>query len=304
MLVFEQITAYMTNRRKQELHVPREPTVQMSPEMRLANADRERLWIGLERFVNCGDSESDYSSLSHNFPNFWPIGIWHFPGRDSRYEPEFDSRPKTSSNLDRGCNRKEETLESLDWHPACHGLFLLYRNALRHLWGDGSDEFLDAGALPEELLLGTSNLVESLFADARILLHDPQAEFPRVCVPSELSELCETIFRKFPSVQALGAVPLFGKWGTGNFSLYPNDDFHKAFYLLFRQSWRARVCRHCCKFFVARKPKQLFCGNVCSAAKRAESKLKWWNKNGAKRRAALLAAKPKRSRRNRKGRNK
>jgi hypothetical protein len=41
-------------------------------------------------------------------------------------------------------------------------------------------------------------------------------------------------------------------------------------------------------FFIARTPKQMFCGTSCSAGSRLASKRKWWKRVGAKNRAGQV----------------
>ena len=46
--------------------------------MRLAPAERERLWKGLERFVNCEDDLRNFQDLGRAFPSFWPVRIYYY----------------------------------------------------------------------------------------------------------------------------------------------------------------------------------------------------------------------------------
>ena len=83
-------------------------------------------------------------------------------------------------------------------------------------------------------------------------------------------------------------------WKSGEFEYQSNCDFHRALYLLLRESWRARICRHCSSYFVAAKPHQRYCSTDCSEAVQSQLKLKWWRKHGnawRKRRARKLQRK-------------
>ena len=53
-------------------------TVSVPLRMRLAPAERERLWKGLERFVNCEDDLRNFQSLGRAFPSFWPVRIYYY----------------------------------------------------------------------------------------------------------------------------------------------------------------------------------------------------------------------------------
>lgn len=66
-------------------------------------ADVKRLWNGLERFVNTGDSLEDYGVLRKAWPTFWPVAI-------------------------------ETRGRSFAWSDEAHPLFIFYRNVLRGLW--------------------------------------------------------------------------------------------------------------------------------------------------------------------------
>jgi hypothetical protein len=62
------------------------------------------------------------------------------------------------------------------------------------------------------------------------------------------------------------------------------------------------VCPRCAAYFVARKPKQKFCGTGCSAGSRLDSNRSWWNRVGAKLRARRSQTVSGRSQRGRKNR--
>src|SRR5579862_133021 len=66
----------------------------------------ERLFRGLERFVNTGDSNGEYKALAKAWPRFWPINFG-------------------------GVGR------TLDWSDECYPIFLVFRNTLRRLWLSG-----------------------------------------------------------------------------------------------------------------------------------------------------------------------
>jgi hypothetical protein len=253
----------MSEQKAQDFWVPVRATIRLSPPMRLARAERERLWKGLERFVNCGESLHDYEALGRGaFRDFWPVEI---------------------TDLGSGTG-------SLNWHPRCHKLFLVYRDILREVWrGErltmvDSDPLGSRGHYKCEFLLGLTGYNEK----AREEVSSPLfPSFPlSMSMPFQLISAWREIIEEFPTASVEGRVELHMLWGMGDFTLVPHNDFQRGFYLLFRQSWRARACPRCNVFFVAHKPKQIFCGTGCSAGSRLASKLKWWNRTGAKRRAS------------------
>jgi len=222
--------------------------------MRLARDERERLWKGIERFVNCDDGLHDYLALGRAFPTFWPIAVLLHPFR-----------------------------KPLNWNPVCHKLFLFYREVLRCIWrGDApdADYLLD----PSNFLLGLEN--EHIRAIEAARPHADQVRNQILArVSTKLISAWTDILTDFPDATAHGENRVQARWPDGEFLITPQNDFQRAFYLLFRQSWRARSCPRCSMFFIARKPKQRFCGTACSAGNRLASKRKWWNHVGAKRRA-------------------
>jgi hypothetical protein len=294
----------MTTQENQAFWAPSGATVRLPPRMRLARAERERLWKGLERFVNCGDSESDYHALGRAFPDFWPVEIWHYPNYKPPVPPPILGRivttpePELSEEEQLKKWEHEGTMEGLAWNPACRALFLFYRETLREVWRgepkasrsvDDRPTLADLGFPTQvgwlaghthEFLLGLMDYNE----EARKVAKGEEFEFSLVR-PLALDEAWREILAQFPTAAVEGSIRIGMLWEIGDFSLVPHNDFQRAFYLLFRQNWRARVCPRCKMFFVARKPKQVFCGTGCSAGNRLASKRKWWNRVGAKRRA-------------------
>lgn len=247
----------MADFKNQAFWEPGGSTLRLPPALRLANVDKERLWKGLERFVNCGDSIRDFHDLGRAFPGFWPVGIQYKP--DSN---EVFGRP-------------------LAWHTACHGLFRCYRDALRDVWKGITGPW----HVPANFLLGLTDLNKVAFKPRK-------SDKYRLVFDSLLCNLrpaWREIHREFATAAPTGNVSVGMLWERGEFYLDLSDaggnEFVKAFYLLFRQSWRARVCPRCKVFFVALGPKQTFCGTSCSAGSRNASKLKWWRSVGEQRRA-------------------
>jgi hypothetical protein len=283
----------MTRRNSQGFWTPGKATVRFPSGMRLAASERERLWKGLERFVNCGDSESDYRALSQAFWGFWPMLLCHLPLQDSRIFESLESDEPLVPLSDAELEQDKPTM--LNWDANCHKLFLFYRDTLRDVWsGKETTDWFDGGRA--EFLLGLNDLNEKARQQA-----EQRAPSPKLDSPFELYESWSEIVAYFPTAEVIGEHKFEMIWDRGAFSLAPIGDFQKAFYMLFRQSWRARVCPRCKMFFVARRPKQRFCGTVCSAGSRLASKRKWWRSVGTKNRSR--AANLRQSRRKVKGAN-
>jgi len=69
-------------------------------------------------------------------------------------------------------------------------------------------------------------------------------------------------------------------WDVGAFRYRGACDFQRALYLLFRESWRARICEKCAIKFIARRVAQKYCSTDCSESIQRELKRKWWAEHG------------------------
>ncbi len=230
----------MAGEHSQGMWAPGGATVRFPVGKRLAPAERDRLWKGLERFVNCGDSKQDYQALGHGFPRFWPLNLQDTQGK------------------------------SLAWTDTCHSLFLVYRDVLRRVWASEKSAVLGGHSVP--FLLGIGSEFDAIGNGVSIGI-------------PKLSEAWQKIQEAWPGIFLSSKALAWPDWISGNFVYYAQSEFHLALYSLFRESWRARTCPRCNLQFVARKPKQIFCGTVCSAGSRLATKREWWSRVGAKRRA-------------------
>ncbi len=291
----------MASDEKQAFYVPRGAVVRVPHSVRLAAAERERLWKGLERFANCDDSLTGYEALGKAFRGFCPVVIYYYLHPEPRNAST--STPKNGSDQTSEEIFRQNAIARIDWHPICHQLFLFYRDTLRNLWARQADDLSFFIEGPVDFLMGTSRSLKLLFAEIKIWLRDRSRPCPSD-YPTALLDACEPIVLEFPTAEVVGFAQLEMIWSMGDFLLYPFTDFQRAFYLLFRQSWRARICRRCSHWFVARKPKQVFCDKICNAASRRYSQRKWWHKTGAKRRSALYGTKQRRGSRGSRGRKK
>jgi hypothetical protein len=69
-------------------------------------------------------------------------------------------------------------------------------------------------------------------------------------------------------------------WDEGVFRYQGACDFQRALYVLFRESWRARICEKCETKFIARRVAQKYCSTECSGSMQRELKQKWWAEHG------------------------
>ena len=80
-------------------------------------------------------------------------------------------------------------------------------------------------------------------------------------------------------------------WAKGVLVYESTCDFQRALYLLYRESWRARICNKCSAKFIAKRAAQKYCSTDCSEAVQQMLKLKWWTEHGEKWRTERKASK-------------
>ncbi len=90
------------------------------------------------------------------------------------------------------------------------------------------------------------------------------------------------------SVARTGDACLVPNWwaGAGQVSYGTSSEFSRAVFLLWQESWRARVCRECGRYFIAGKPAQLYCSTTCYGTSKHARDLSWWRTHGAAMRKA------------------
>jgi hypothetical protein len=82
------------------------------------------------------------------------------------------------------------------------------------------------------------------------------------------------------SIRSIKAYDFALDWTTGRIRYRGMCDFQRALYLLFRESWRARVCERCDACFIAKREAQKYCSTDCSEEIQREVKRKWWAERG------------------------
>jgi hypothetical protein len=228
------------------------PTFSVIRSNRLAPEAREILFDGLERVVNGGESEEGYRELSSVAADFFPARF--------------------------GNNLHSE----IAWHPSAWQLFRFYQGCLRKLWS--GDFALQMG--PTTRFLDGPYLNYLLGLDVEYSGRGPRGFTDlRSSAFAELPNAWATVLEAFPfaSVERACVIP---DWTSGQFFYHPINNFQTALQILFLESWRARICRRCHKYFIADKNAQAFCSTACSGGNRRDRFMKYWKEKGAKRRAA------------------
>jgi hypothetical protein len=226
---------------------------------RRALEEKYRLWTGLEQFANLDDSPEKYQTYAEKYGSFWPIDIQDGSGA------------------------------SLKWRPKFQKLMLVFRDYLRQVWRS------EPNALKNEslgILLGLEReyLGVALEAGSAAVCRERGQPVAReVRVPNnDLIEACRCVRRAYPNAIIASSPTVAPYWPTGNFVYIPQNDFQRAVYSLFRESWRARTCRTCTAYFIAQKPAQLYCATKCAGAAKQQRDLEYWKDTGAKKRHARI----------------
>lgn len=212
----------------------------------LAAKEKSRLWEGLQKFANLGNSFEDFTRFAKQWPTFSPCEI-------RKGEPSSISM-------------------TLEVDPNFHVLVMTYRNYLRRVWI--SDPEVDAQGLAD-ILLGLR--VEPSCVDADFGARGGLSQL--ISIKSQISALTpqgSDQFAVFPEVIA--------SWRYGDFTYDPLNDFQRAFYLLFRERWRARICEQCRAYFIADKPPTRYCSTRCYGEAKRKRSLIWWKRKGRARR--------------------
>ena len=225
---------------------PRATIPVFTPSELASTGEKARLFAGLEKFANLGDTFEVYQDFLVQWPTFLPALIKHID------EDNPEARP-------------------LGWStPECHRFALVYRDALRRLWikdpnaiGTGLGSFI----LGIDHALGTVLLpyipgFDQAWSKLKACYYSLQIEPPS----------------------------LFTDWGSGAFLFNPLTDFQRGAYILFRESWRAKVCPCCSGLFIAQRAPQIYCSSRCYGMTKQRRGLDWWNQHGDKWRKARKAS--------------
>jgi hypothetical protein len=233
---------------------PLNPTVSVGLPNGRAADDRDRLFGGLERIVNASDRATERKELALEVYSFWPIDI------------------------------EADTGLAIRWEAASWPLFIAYRNYLRRVWiGD----FRKQG--DDNVLLDGVYLNYLLGLDLDFTKYEP-GEYVDTRLPDNaFIEGWATLKKEFPSAYVKSHPLLVPDWTSGRFFHTLANDFQKAVHALLLESWRARICRSCKRYFLANKNAQAYCSTGCSGGNKLIRGLEYWRETGSSRRAERKA---------------
>ena len=235
-----------------------------------ASTDTQSLFASLEAFANLGDSFEEYQAFTTAHPTFWPVEL---------------------------CTNENQPLCwvcSQDFHV----LTIAFRDYLRHVWRGDQHIHNLTGVQPGarygrvlKMLLGlemqildegSAQRLEAAIKERTQFEVDPYFGAPLVADYNYVVSL-DLLRKQHPDWEL--AVPVIdADWTCGEWRYEPLNDFQRAVYALWRESWRARTCPECTRLFIAAKPPQLYCGVACSNVARRKRDLAFWRAKGDARR--------------------
>ncbi len=235
----------------------RQVTVKNFDPNQLVHEEKELLFAGLEKFVNVGDSPEDFKKFSLGFPKFFPIEI---------------SNP-----------RKRD----ISWTDQSQGIFYDIRDVLRRIW-KGDDSFDDRETLLP-VLLGLPPRIRQMTYRETVSPKQPHSLY--LGQGFKLMDRSQVTLPENAMVLLASIIP---HWRSGEFQYFPQTDFQRAIFLLFRQSWRAKLCVGCGRYFIADRPPRLYCSTGCNGQAKRKRDLDWWRREGSRRQKKKSKIKAKR----------
>ena len=161
----------------------------------------------------------------------------------------------------------DENQNSIAWIPEAHSLFIHYRDVLRVLWAR-QFPFLD------ESRTDRANSTNGTFVNQVLGLVAPEAQIQRAFPNRRLGPPMTSSF--------------LPEWGAGMVRFISRNDFQRAVWLLFQESWRAKLCAMCGRYFIAAKPAQGYCSPKCSNQAHRSGSSRWWKEKGAENRKTRM----------------
>jgi hypothetical protein len=160
--------------------------------------------------------------------------------------------------------------------PRFHSMLLAWRDLLRGVWrGQARGWELDT-------LLGLNPAAFGPWTG-------PRGDDPVVGAwNAGLKEAHDAGFHFAPHYPVIRA-----HWDRSCFSYESGEAFQNAVYALWRKRWRARVCRLCDTYFIARKAAQWYCSRFCFQEGKNERNRQWWRERGLEWRKDFLKEKTK-----------
>ncbi len=208
---------------------------------------KDKLFEGLAAVANLSDDMADYRKLGLKYPDMWPMNIQDASG------------------------------ERLRWASKAFDLLRLYRDLLRLVWNwpRDPDDFHERNKKREAL-----QILMGIWEFHRVLNEE---DIPSDTPSSKYRRVWKQIQSHIPNSTLGSTARIFPSWPSGQFVYMEANPFQAAVYRLFRESWRARICRTCQKHFVADKQQRQYCSAACAGEGKRRIDLEWWHRTHGKR---------------------
>lgn len=227
--------------------------------------DKEVLFAALEAFINLGESPVDLQWFGSNWPEFLPADL---------YEP-------TALDL------SEANLSGplVGW----------YKQQLRKVW-----ERRDPAGVRLGMLLRFHNPDMNPMSDdlQRLAALDPTFDEDVRAWVAVFDEVYGPLIEEDPMGEFFGPkqpINYVLDWRAGRVGFDFPSDFQHAVHTLLRESWRARICEVCRKYFIASKPARMYCSTACFGENRRKGWRDNWVNKGKARRAERGVSTPRKS---------
>lgn len=262
-------------------------TTQATIRMRTSNeraSDQKSLCFSpLEQFANMGDNLSDVQSFRAHWPTFFPVDVYNLAEGWFKRQV-WKENPRSYLGVDP--NIPLHTGSPLRW----------YRDQLRKVW-----KGLDPEGVRLSILLG---LIDPFYEPDGNHMYHPLAErdasygddgFDYVAIVNtarvyqQMVAMQEEIGNGF-----LPASPPLMDWDTGRNKYQCDSEFQSALFALMQESWKARNCHHCKKYFIADKTAQMYCSTSCFGDSKRDRDRSYFRQQGSKKRALRLKKKAQR----------
>jgi hypothetical protein len=92
----------------------------------------------------------------------------------------------------------------------------------------------------------------------------------------------------------LALSPPLMDWTTGSNAFHCDSEFQRALFALMRDSWKARNCACCKRYFIADKPAQMYCSTRCFGDSKRDRDRSYFRQHGSKKRAMRIKKKAQR----------
>lgn len=152
--------------------------------------------------------------------------------------------------------------------------FIWHQKQLQNVWSGR-----DPAGVRALILLGIEKPYYLPYTESAIpdqIKRDPTMAVDLAALVAVLSEVERKDLNRFAFGHiGLPAAQFSCDWQHGEITYQFETQFQEALYLLMRESWRAKVCPSCGKYFIADKPAQRHCSSACYGDMKRKRAMEW-----------------------------